>query len=91
MAAPEEYQIANAPITSHAFNADRSRQSILFSISCFSNHLVPELAVSLNSNDAQIMSRQGQEWKVIETLSEVLGFNTAPQYNQLADTVHPAR
>jgi actin related protein 2/3 complex subunit 1A/1B len=73
MAAPEEYQVVNVPITSHTFNADRSRQSILFTISSDFSDLVLELAVSLNSNDAQIMSRQGQEWKVTETLSEVLG------------------
>ena len=73
MAIPEEYQIAKIPITSHAFNADRSRQlSIVLDFLVLSiDQSYAELAVSLNSNDAQIMSRQGHEWKVTETLSEV--------------------
>jgi actin related protein 2/3 complex subunit 1A/1B len=70
MAIPEEYQIAKIPITSHAFNADRS-----------------QLAVSLNSNDAQIMSRQGHEWKVTETLSEhdklITAIDWAPNSNRI--------
>jgi actin related protein 2/3 complex subunit 1A/1B len=76
MAAPEEYQVAKVPITSHSFNADRSRQSTFSSYHLrFLIILRAELAVSLNSNDAQIMSRHGQEWKVTETLSEVRSFN----------------
>jgi len=70
MATPEEYQIANVPITSHAFNADRK-----------------QLAVSLNSNDAQIMSCQGQEWKVTESLSEhdklITAIDWAPKSNRI--------
>jgi len=70
MAAPEEYQVAKVPITSHSFNADRS-----------------QLAVSLNSNDAQIMSRHGQEWKVTETLSEhdklITAIDWAPNSNRI--------
>ncbi|TDL24951.1 WD40 repeat-like protein [Rickenella mellea] len=30
-----------------------------------------EVALSLNSNEAQILSKQGHEWKVTETLAEV--------------------
>jgi hypothetical protein len=41
-----------------------------------------EVAVSLNSNDAQIMSRHGQEWKVSETLSEVHRFYTHSRHHQ---------
>jgi hypothetical protein len=33
--------------------------------------LQTEVAVSLNSNDVQIFSRQGNDWKPTETLSEV--------------------
>jgi actin related protein 2/3 complex subunit 1A/1B len=70
MTVPEEYQIAKLPITSHAFNADRS-----------------QLAISLNSNDAQIMSRQGQEWKVTETLAEhdklITAIDWAPKSNRI--------
>ena len=33
--------------------------------------VLSELAVSLNSNDAQIFARKGAEWIPIETLSEV--------------------
>jgi actin related protein 2/3 complex subunit 1A/1B len=70
MTVPEEYQIAKIPITSHAFNGDRS-----------------QLAVSLNSNDAQIMFRQGQEWKVSETLSEhdklITAIDWAPNSNRI--------
>ena len=81
MTVPEEYQVAKVPITSHAFNADRSRQSIFALLHFVSDLPYAELAVSLNSNDAQIMSRQGQDWKVTETLSEVFSFNVASQYN----------
>ncbi|KIM79582.1 hypothetical protein PILCRDRAFT_823113 [Piloderma croceum F 1598] len=46
-----------------------------------------QLAVSLNSNDAQIMSRQGQEWKVTETLSEhdklITAIDWAPNSNRI--------
>jgi len=70
MSAPEEYQIAKQPVTSHAFNADRS-----------------QLAVSLNSNDAQVMSRQGTEWTVTETLSEhdklITSIDWAPNSNRI--------
>lgn len=70
MTLPEEHQLANVPITSHAFNANRT-----------------QLAVSLNSNDAQIMSRHGQEWKVTETLSEhdklITAIDWAPNSNRI--------
>jgi len=46
-----------------------------------------QLAVSLNSNDAQIMSRHGQEWKVTETLSEhdklITAIDWAPNSNRI--------
>ena len=32
-----------------------------------------ELAVSLNSNEAQVLARKGNEWKATETLVEVCG------------------
>ncbi|KAG7092819.1 hypothetical protein E1B28_009135 [Marasmius oreades] len=68
--APEVYRIARAPITAHAFNADRST-----------------LAVSLNSNDAQILIREDQEWTTIETLSEhdklITSIDWAPNSNRI--------
>jgi len=35
-----------------------------------------EIAVSLNSKDAQIFSKTGNDWKATETLSEVCGYLT---------------
>lgn len=81
MAAPEEYQISNVPITSHAFNADRKRKSIMSLRFCPFPIFYTELAVSLNSNDAQILSRQGQEWKITESLSEVSSFDAVSLYS----------
>lgn len=70
MSTPQEYQIAQGPITCHSFNADRSRKLVCLPI--MQVFIFPaELAVSLNSNEAQVMSRHGSEWKVTETLSEV--------------------
>ena len=75
MSLPEEYPISKLPITSHSFNADRTRtlirlQLIHHTYWCI---LFLELAVSLNSNEAQVMARKGNEWKVTETLAEVCG------------------
>ncbi|KAH9950283.1 actin-like protein ARPC3 [Amylocystis lapponica] len=46
-----------------------------------------EVAVSLNSNDVQIFSRQGQEWKASETLSEhdklITSIDWAPKSNRI--------
>ena len=42
----------------------------LFQIESYLTQLL-DVAVSLNSNDAQIYSRVGSEWKVTETLAEV--------------------
>ncbi|KAF8163420.1 actin-related protein ARPC3 [Crassisporium funariophilum] len=68
--APEVHSLAQTPITSHAFSADRS-----------------QLAVSLNSNDAQIFSRQGSDWVCTETLSEhdklITAIDWAPNTNRI--------
>jgi len=68
--APQVYNLAQTPITSHAFSADRS-----------------QLAVSLNSNDAQIFSRKGAEWIPTETLSEhdkmITAIDWAPKSNRI--------
>ncbi|KAF9469238.1 actin-related protein ARPC3 [Collybia nuda] len=68
--APEIYNLAQTPITSHAFSPDRN-----------------QLAVSLNTNDVQIYSRQGNEWAVAETLSEhdklVTSIDWAPHSNRI--------
>ncbi|KAJ3474475.1 hypothetical protein NLI96_g12439 [Meripilus lineatus] len=46
-----------------------------------------ELAVSLNSKDAQILTRQGNEWKATETLSEhdklITSIDWAPNSNRI--------
>lgn len=68
--APRVFSLAQTPITSHAFSADRS-----------------QLAVSLNSNDAQIFSNNGQEWVPTETLSEhdklITSIDWAPNSNRI--------
>ncbi|KAI5900549.1 actin-related protein 2/3 complex, subunit 1 [Schizophyllum commune H4-8] len=69
--APEVYNIAQTPITAHAFNADRS-----------------QVAVSLNSNSAQILQRGGPDgWTPIEQLSEhdklITSIDWAPNSNRI--------
>ncbi|KAL1744351.1 WD40-repeat-containing domain protein [Schizophyllum fasciatum] len=69
--APEVYDIAQTPITAHAFNADRS-----------------QVAVSLNSNSAQILQRGGPDgWTPIEQLSEhdklITSIDWAPNSNRI--------
>jgi len=68
--APRVFSLAQTPITSHAFSADRN-----------------QLAVSLNSNDAQIFSNNGQEWVPTETLSEhdklITSIDWAPNSNRI--------
>ncbi|KAL5529543.1 hypothetical protein ACEPAG_5528 [Sanghuangporus baumii] len=70
MSTPEEYFIAQAPISAHAFNADRK-----------------EVCLSLNSNEAQILRKQGHEWKSVETLSEhdkvITSIDWAPNSNRI--------
>ncbi|PAV23825.1 actin ARPC3 [Pyrrhoderma noxium] len=70
MATPEEYSIAQAPITAHSFSADRT-----------------EVCLSLNSNEAQILRKQGAEWKTIETLAEhdkvITSIDWAPNSNRI--------
>jgi len=70
MSPPEVYSLGQTPVTSHAFNADRS-----------------EVAVSLNSNDVQIFSREGHDWKPSETLSEhdklITSIDWAPNSNRI--------
>ena len=70
MSTPEVYEIAQTPITSHSFNADRS-----------------QVAVSLNSNEVQVLQKQGSEWKQTETLSEhdkvVTSIDWAPNSNRI--------
>lgn len=78
--APEVYNLAQTPITSHAFSADHKRELRGHCIQ-FTGYLTQEtqsdVAVSLNSNDAQIFSRQGSEWVATETLAEVCIHNGA--------------
>ncbi|KAF8891183.1 actin-related protein ARPC3 [Infundibulicybe gibba] len=68
--APEIHNLAQAPITSHAFNADRT-----------------QVAVSLNSNDAQIYTRAGSDWMPMETLVEhdklITSIDWAPNSNRI--------
>ncbi|KZT26620.1 actin-like protein ARPC3 [Neolentinus lepideus HHB14362 ss-1] len=70
MSGPEVHSLSPSPITSHAFNGDRSL-----------------LAVSLNSNDVTIYSRQGKEWEVTDTLSEhdklITSIDWAPNSNRI--------
>jgi actin related protein 2/3 complex subunit 1A/1B len=70
MSAPEVFPLAQVPITSHAFNADRS-----------------QVAVSLNSKDATIFARNGNNWTATETLSEhdklITSIDWAPRSNQI--------
>ncbi|KAJ8521637.1 hypothetical protein ONZ45_g1671 [Pleurotus djamor] len=67
---PAVFDIAQAPITAHTFNANRD-----------------QLAVSLNSNDAQIFSLSGKEWVATETLSEhdklITSIDWAPYSNRI--------
>lgn len=70
MAAPEVFNLGQTSITSHAFNADRSR-----------------VALSLNSKDAQIFDRQGNDWIPTETLAEhdkqITSIDWAPNSNRI--------
>ncbi|KAJ7578385.1 actin-related protein ARPC3 [Mycena floridula] len=67
---PEVFNLAQTPITSHAFNSNHS-----------------QVAVSLNSADAQIFSRQGSEWVPTETLAEhdklITSIDWAPNSNRI--------
>ncbi|KAH9483943.1 Actin-related protein 2/3 complex subunit 1 [Psilocybe cubensis] len=67
---PEVFTLAQTPITSHSFSADRS-----------------QIAVSLNSNDAQILTRQGTEWVSTVTLAEhdklITSIDWAPNSNRI--------
>jgi len=73
MAAPEVYNVSQSPITSHAFNADRT-----------------QVAVSLNTNEVQLLSRSGADWTPVETLSEhdkiVTSIDWAPNSNRIVTT-----
>lgn len=53
MSAPDAYNIAQVPLTAHAFSPDRSA-----------------LALSTNSNDAQIYAKDGYDWQPISTLKQ---------------------
>jgi len=70
MAAPEVYNIAQSPITSHAFNVNRT-----------------QVAVSLNTNEAQILTHTGNDWTTTETLSEhdkiITSIDWAPNSNRI--------
>jgi len=70
MVAPEVYNISQSPITSHAFNADRT-----------------QVAVSLNTNEFQILSRSGHDWTQTEALSEhdkiITSIDWAPNSNRI--------
>lgn len=82
--APEVYNISQTPITSHAFSADHKRESRAHSIKStgyLTQEIQSEVAVSLNSNDAQIFSRQGSEWVATETLAEVCIDNGSGLYS----------
>ncbi|KAJ4475719.1 actin-related protein ARPC3 [Lentinula aciculospora] len=67
---PRIFSISQTPVTTHAFNVDRS-----------------QLAVSLNSNDAQIFTRSGSEWIPAEMLTEhdkvITSIDWAPNSNQI--------
>ena len=75
MSAPEVYSITQGSITAHAFNQDRSRKCPPFfmdlRISPVRSYVWLEVAVSLNSKDAQIFSKTKGDWKAKEILSEV--------------------
>jgi actin related protein 2/3 complex subunit 1A/1B len=70
MAAPEVFTITQAPFTG-AFSADRRRMQLHICPLTCTHPRLPELAVSPNNNEVQIYGRQGSEWKLGETLSEV--------------------
>jgi len=67
---PEVFTIAQAPVTCHTLNADRS-----------------QLAASVDSNDANIYTRQGSEWVQIDTLSQhdklITSIDWAPNSNRI--------
>lgn len=76
MSVSAEYQIAQgAPVSAHSFNADRSRtHHFYFSCGLYVYLFIcisSELCVSINSSEAQILQKQGAEWKAVETLAEV--------------------
>lgn len=68
--APEVFSLSQTPVTSHAFNADRSK-----------------VAVSFNSNEAQVLTRQGKDWVPTDTLSEhdkiITSIDWAPNSNRI--------
>ncbi|EJU03537.1 actin-related protein 2/3 complex subunit 1 [Dacryopinax primogenitus] len=70
MSAPQVFSLSQGPITSHAFNADRS-----------------QVCVSLNSNEAQVMSYDGKAWNTTETLTEhdklITSIDWAPHSNRI--------
>lgn len=67
---PQVFNLAQSPISSHAFNANRT-----------------QLAASLNSNEAQVFTRKGNDWAATETLSEhdkmITSIDWAPNSNQI--------
>ena len=74
---PEVYSLGQTPVTCHVFNANRSREyHHFFPFGCDELKGIDiELAVSLNSHEAQILNRQGNEWVSSVTLSEVSVFD----------------
>ncbi len=58
-----------APVSSHRLGSINSLK--------FSLHF-PEVAVSLNTNEVQVLSRSGADWTPVETLSEVNVFVSIP-------------
>jgi len=70
MSTPEVYTISQVPLTAHSFSPDRSGECDMGGR--FSAHLSPSAAVALstNSNDAQIYAKDGYEWQPISTLTQ---------------------
>jgi hypothetical protein len=53
-----------APVSFPPTQIDQFRRSSLTPL--------PEVAVSLNTNEVQVLSRSGADWTPVETLSEVM-------------------
>lgn len=70
--APQIFKLAQVPVTCHAFNTDRSRRAkCSLSLKYLSLTSLIGLAVSLNSNDVQILANDGTSYVPTDNLAQV--------------------
>lgn len=84
---PESLSFGIEPITSHAWNKDRtSKQLWITYLESIYSPFISELAVSPNSSEVHIYHYERGEWKLEEVLKEhdlkVTGIDWAPNTNR---------